>query len=153
MTANTERGYHHGDLRAALIRAAAEIVSEVGVANFSVSAAARRTGVSSGAPYRHFTDRGALLAAVAVEASQQLAERYRDALSASDDPAEQLAGAAAAYVRFAADERAGFDIIFSDQIDSADHPDLRDKRRALANLLLPPIFALAPPPRGRRRAR
>jgi AcrR family transcriptional regulator len=143
-SASARGGYHHGDLRAALVRAAGEIISEVGVANFSVAAAARRTGVSPGAPYRHFADRETLLAVVAVQASQQLAERYRQALGASVDPVEQLAGAAVAYLRFAAEARAGFDVIFSDQIDTAEYPDLRESRRALSNLLLPPIFALAP---------
>ena len=59
------RGYHHGELRAALVRAARELIAERGAAEFSVAEVARRCGVSSAAPYRHFTDRNALLAAVA----------------------------------------------------------------------------------------
>ena len=49
-----------------------------------------------------------------------------------------------AYVRFAADAGAGFDVIFSGEIDTSEHPDLCENRRALASLLLAPAFALAP---------
>jgi hypothetical protein len=69
---------------------------------------------------------------------------YRQALGASDDPVEQLAGAAVAYVRFAAEAGAGFDVIYSGEIDTSEHPDLCENRRALASLLLAPAFALAP---------
>lgn len=56
--------YHHGDLRNALIIAAAELIEERGSPDFAMSEAAKRAGVSAAAPYRHFKDREALLAAV-----------------------------------------------------------------------------------------
>jgi AcrR family transcriptional regulator len=59
------RSYHHGDLRDALILAAAELITERGNLDFAMIDAARRAGVSSAAPYRHFRDKGELLAAVA----------------------------------------------------------------------------------------
>jgi len=59
------RPYHHGDLRQALVRSALEILSEGGVGDLSLRAAARRARVSAMAPYRHFADKEALLAAVA----------------------------------------------------------------------------------------
>ena len=59
------RGYHHGNLREALIGAAVELIAQHGPAGFTVAEAARLAGVSPGAPYRHFRDAEALLAEVA----------------------------------------------------------------------------------------
>lgn len=64
--------YHHGDLRAAMLAAAARLVEEEGVAGLSVREAARRAGVSHNAPYRHFPDRESLLAALAADGLAQL---------------------------------------------------------------------------------
>ncbi len=58
------RGYHHGDLRNALIVSAAELIEESGSPDFAISDAAKRAGVSAAAPYRHFKDRSELLEAV-----------------------------------------------------------------------------------------
>ncbi len=63
--------YHHGDLRAACIRAARELLEEDGSAGLSLRAVARRAGVSATAPYRHFADREALVSAVAAEGVQR----------------------------------------------------------------------------------
>src|SRR6478672_3633882 len=59
------RGYHHGNLREALIRAALELIAKKGPAGFTFAEAARFAGVSPAAPYRHFRDRDELLADVA----------------------------------------------------------------------------------------
>jgi AcrR family transcriptional regulator len=59
------RGYHHGNLREALIRAALDLIGQKGPAGFTFADAARMAGVSSAAPYRHFRDRDALMADVA----------------------------------------------------------------------------------------
>ena len=64
--------YHHGDLRAAVLAAAGKLIEKEGVAGLSVREAARRAGVSHNAPYRHFPDRDALLAALAAEGFTQL---------------------------------------------------------------------------------
>ena len=74
-TPAAQRSYHHGDLRQALIRSALEILSQAGVAGLSLRAAARRARVSAMAPYRHFADKEALLAAVAEYGFQHLAGR------------------------------------------------------------------------------
>src|SRR4051795_2187601 len=71
--------YHHGDLRAALVTAALELVAEKGVPGLSVAEAARRAGVSSAAPYRHFSSRTALLSAAATVAGRRLSEQMRSA--------------------------------------------------------------------------
>src|SRR6188474_2690475 len=59
------RGYHHGNLKEALIRAALKLIAEKGPAGFTFADAARWAGVSPAAPYRHFRDRDDLLASVA----------------------------------------------------------------------------------------
>src|SRR5215467_12607566 len=71
--------YHHGDLRAALIRAGLAILAEEGVQALTLRAAARRAGVSHNAPYRHFADKEALLAAIAEEGFIDLAARVEEA--------------------------------------------------------------------------
>lgn len=65
--------YHHGDLRAACLRAAVELLEQDGAAGLWVRALARRAGVSPGAPYRHHADRDALVSAVAAEGYRELA--------------------------------------------------------------------------------
>jgi AcrR family transcriptional regulator len=145
-SASPGRGYHHGNLRADLILAATEIISEVGVAHFSIAAAARRTGVSSGAPFRHFPDREALLLAVALQAADHLTDRYRAALAESDDPVEQLAAIAGTYVRFARDAAAEFDVIFTAGLEINRHPELRERTRALMDLVLPLALSLTGDP-------
>ena len=69
--------YHHGDLPAALLKAAGKALEQKGRASLSLRDAARRAGVSHNAPYRHFPDRGALLAALAAEGFAMLADRLR----------------------------------------------------------------------------
>ena len=92
-------GYHHGDLPAALRAAAIEIVQESGVAGFSLSKAAKRVGVSSGAPYQHYPDGEALLAGVAIDGYREIGAEMRRV--AGPDPAERLGSLAAVQTRFA----------------------------------------------------
>lgn len=94
--------YHHGDLRNALIQAGLELLSESGGASLDLRKVAHRAGVSHAAPYRHFADKQALIAAINEEGFHQLAERIQTALRAtSDDSFEQLQAVASAYVHFA----------------------------------------------------
>ena len=65
------RGYHHGNLKEALIRAALELIAQKGPAGFTFAEAARWAGVSPAAPYRHFRDRDELLSNVALRGFQQ----------------------------------------------------------------------------------
>src|SRR5215212_4914161 len=66
--------YHHGDLRNALIRAGQELLAQEGIAGLDMRKVARAAGVSHAAPYRHFADKQALLAAIAEDGFYQLAE-------------------------------------------------------------------------------
>src|SRR5271163_3285812 len=64
--------YHHGNLRESLVAAAIQLIAEVGPAGFNLREVARRAGVSHNAPYRHFRDKGELLAEVAAEGFREL---------------------------------------------------------------------------------
>ncbi|MGV9457162.1 TetR/AcrR family transcriptional regulator [Streptomyces sp. NPDC003635] len=130
-------GTHHGDLRNALEQAALSLVAERGPHGFTLAEACRRAGVSVAAPYKHFADRDALLASLALKSYQEQQRRYRAALASSSDPVEQLAAFATAYVRFAAEERALFDIAFLAGLDTDRHPELAAAGTALHDDLMP----------------
>jgi AcrR family transcriptional regulator len=93
------RPYHHGDLRAALVTTALEMIDSAGPEQLTLSSLARALGVSQAAPYRHFADRAALLEAVAAEGFQTLAAEVDTAASGLAGRA-RLRGAALAYVGF-----------------------------------------------------
>jgi AcrR family transcriptional regulator len=126
--------YHHGDLRAALIDTAIELIAECGVRNFSLAEASRRLGVTVAAPYRHFADREAVLAAVAVRGWETFAAMLAADSVATDSvatdsagtasPAERLAAMGRDYVRFAAEHRPLFDTLFGAGIDKSRHPEV-----------------------------
>jgi AcrR family transcriptional regulator len=108
--------YHHGDLRAALVRAALELLDESGENDLSLRAVARRAGVSPAAPYRHYADREALVSAVAAVGYRELAERLLAAHPSPSTP-DELADVAITYVQFALDRPALFRIMFSEPCD------------------------------------
>lgn len=99
------RAYHHGDLRNALIQAGLELLDAGGAQELDLRKVARRAGVSHAAPYRHFADKQALIAAIDEEGFRLLAEQIRAALRAAprapDEPFERMVAVALAYVRFA----------------------------------------------------
>lgn len=110
--------YHHGDLRAALLDAALALLAEG--QEPSLRAVARRAGVSPMAPYRHYADREALLAAVAVRGIEGL----KVALEAADTaapPGQALVAQAVAYVRYACDHPVLFRLMFGPTRPSAEH--------------------------------
>jgi AcrR family transcriptional regulator len=108
--------YHHGDLRAALVAAALELLDESGETDLSLRAVARRAGVSPAAPYRHYADREALASAVAAVGYRELAARLTAAHPCPSTP-EQLASVAIAYVQFALERPALFRIMFGEPCD------------------------------------
>ena len=109
-------GYHHGDLRAACLRAAMELLEENGATALSVRAVARRAGVSPGAPYRHYADRDALISAVAAEGYRELAGHLA-AVNPSPSTPDDLAAVAVAYVEFALRRPALFRVMFGEPCD------------------------------------
>jgi AcrR family transcriptional regulator len=96
--------YHHGDLRRALVEAAALSIGEQGVDALKVSELAARLGVTVGAPFRHFESRLALLVAVAEEGARRLIGRMGVAAAQETVPLEQQRARGIAYVRFAVEE-------------------------------------------------
>ncbi|MEV0895972.1 helix-turn-helix domain-containing protein [Actinoplanes sp. NPDC049802] len=143
MSAN--RGYHHGDLRAALISASFEVLAECGLQRFSVAAVARRLGVSSAAPYRHFPDRSHLLSAVSAAAARDLrAAVIAAADEAGGDPADRLAAAAGAYVRHVARTGAGLQVIYAPELYTLADDARREHTRALMTTLLDLATATGP---------
>jgi AcrR family transcriptional regulator len=108
--------YHHGDLRAALVSAALELLEEGGATELSLRAAARRAGVAPSAPYRHYADRDALLSAVAAVGYRELAEHLAEAHPAPSTT-DDLAAVAVSYVRFALQRPALFRVMFSEPCD------------------------------------
>ena len=111
MSTSVGRGYHHGELRTALVGAALDLLTKDGADAVSLRAVARRAGVSAMAPYRHYPDKEALLAAVAVQGFDGL----RDVLRTADDAApagQALVEQAVAYVRYALENPALFRLMF-----------------------------------------
>jgi AcrR family transcriptional regulator len=122
--------YHHGDLRAAVLAAAGRMLEKEGAAGLSVRAAARRAGVSHAAPYRHFPDRDALLAALAQQG-------FRDLEKALEDRSGRELGEA--YVAFALERPERFRLMFAGRGPA---PDLQ-ARFAEAFGAIGPAAALA----------
>lgn len=135
--------YHHGDLRAALIDTAIELIRERGVRDFSLAEASRRVGVAVSAPYAHFADRDELLAAVAVHAYELFAAELEPQLARVDAPAERLAAIARAYVRFAAAHRPLFEVLFEAGLDKRRHPELEAAERPITETFLAAVRAVA----------
>src|SRR5512145_3325109 len=93
--------YHHGELRQALLDAAAAVVEREGVEALSLRELARRLGVSHAAPAHHFADRAALLVELARDGYARFGEALAKAAAAEPDPLERLREVGRAYVRFA----------------------------------------------------
>ena len=142
-TAGKGDRYHHGDLRAALIEVAIELIGEGGVGGFSMAEASRRLGVAVSAPYAHFTDRNDLLAAVAVRACEVFYREMLQEISQAGDPAGRLAAIARCYVRFAGFNRPLFEVLFTGRIDKRGHPEVEEAERPLDDTLLECVRAVS----------
>ena len=128
-------GHHHGDLRNALEQAALELVTQRGANGFSLSEASRRAGVTKAAPYRHYADREDLLASLVLRCYRMQEQRFGTAMESASDPADALAAFARAYVQFAADESALFQLTFGGSIRKQDHPDVQEAGDRLLHTL------------------
>jgi AcrR family transcriptional regulator len=127
--------YHHGDLRRALIDAALTLAEEGGPSAVSVREAARRAGVSAGAPFRHFASRDALMTAVAEEAQHRFRAEIDAALALApaSDPLSRFRNFGLAYLRWAMRNPAHFEIISSGR--TFDHDRATDLSRDNAELI------------------
>jgi AcrR family transcriptional regulator len=115
--------YHHGNLRRALLDAAADVIAAQGLGALSLRDLAGRAGVSHGAPAHHFGDKTGLLTALAAEGYRLLGEALTEASAAGD-----FLEAGLSYVRFAVAHPAHFQVMFSPQLYRADDPDVVDAR-------------------------
>jgi AcrR family transcriptional regulator len=135
--------YHHGDLRAALIDTAVELIGERGVRGFSLAEASRRLGVAVSAPYAHFADREDLLAAVAVRAYEMFSSVLLPEMLKVADPANRLAAMSRGYVRFAAYHRPLFEVLYEAGLDKTRHPEIEAAEHPLSDAFLETVRALA----------
>jgi AcrR family transcriptional regulator len=126
--------YHHGDLRSALVGAALELLGEGDVEKLSLRAVARRAGVSSMAPYRHYPDKEALLAAVAQTGFDGLRTALANADSTSP-PDRALLAQGTAYVRYALENQILFRLMFGPP-RRGDHCDLRASSQTAFGVLM-----------------
>ncbi len=119
------RGYHHGNLREALVEAALRLIGEKGPAGFTVAEAARAAGVSPAAPYRHFRDRDELMADIARRGFEAFSIRLRAAWNQGQpNPRVALNRVGAAYLDFARHEPASYAAMFESGITMTCNPEL-----------------------------
>jgi AcrR family transcriptional regulator len=130
------RGYHHGNLREALIDTALSLISQKGSAGFTIAEAARAAGVSPAAPYRHFKDRDALVADVAERGFDVFAKGLREAWAEGrPSPHEAFRRMGQAYLAFAREEPAYYTAMFESGLSFQDYPTLKEAGdRAFATL-------------------
>ena len=127
----TDRPYHHGNLRQALLAAAVDAITEVGPAGVSLRDLARRAGVSHAAPAHHFGDKAGLLTALAAEGYGLLA----DALDAAQQRTQDFLEVGVAYVRFAVERRAHFEVMFRPDLYHSDDPEVLAARERASKAL------------------
>ena len=110
--------YHHGNLREALIEATLKLVEEGGIENVSVREAAKRAGVSPGAPFRHFPDRKALMTAVAEEATRRLRDAILEELAKTSKrtPLQRFNALGSAYMRWVLRNPTHFQVVSNRQV-------------------------------------
>ena len=141
----TERAYHHGDLRHALLEAAEALIAERGIDHFSLRETARRAGVSAAAPAHHFGDARGLLTALAAEAFRAFA----DALEAADRGGtreERIRHQGRAYLRFALDNRGKFDLMWRYGLVDRENPAYRAESDRAFSILDRAVRGEQPPP-------
>ena len=119
-----KKSYHHGDLKNALIEAGADILTKEGVSALSLRKVAQKAGVSHAAPYAHFADKQALIAAISTEGYKKLYEQIaRVATQYRSEPLRRLVESSWAYVQFALDEPDHFKVTLSGMIEKEqDYP-------------------------------
>ena len=120
-----EKKYHHGDLKNALIQAGIAVLARDGVNALSLREVARQAGVSHAAPYAHFTDKQALIAAIITEGYKLLSAKLEKEIAAwQEDVHRQLVEVAWAYMQFAIQESDIFKIMFSGALEhEKDYPE------------------------------
>lgn len=121
-TSKPRTTYHHGDLKAALLAAARQLLDDGGVPAVTLREVARRAGVTPAACYRHFADKEALLVALAVQGFGEFADAMKAAFQGASEP---MADMGIAYVRFAVERPGLFRLMFGPAVaDRSQSPEL-----------------------------
>jgi AcrR family transcriptional regulator len=138
ISAMTETTYHHGDLKNALIQAGVEILAEEGLGGLSLRKVAKQAGVSHAAPYAHFKDKQALIAAISTEGFKRLYLQIQNVLvQYADHPDLLLLETAWAYCQFALNETDSFKLMFSSVLEKEkDYPDFVEASKKSFSQLL-----------------
>lgn len=122
-TRPAKAAYHHGNLRAELLRAARDLLERHGVAGVTLRAAARSAGVSHAAPQHHFGDLTGLLSDLAAEGFHEMVAELEAAATRADGP-DELAALGYAYVAYAAEHPAMFLLMFRSEALDLTRPSL-----------------------------
>jgi AcrR family transcriptional regulator len=121
------RGYHHGNLREALVQAALDLIAEKGPTGFTFAEAARSAGVSPAAPYRHFRDRDELLSDIAMRGFDMFATALEKAWDGGrPDVQDAFERVGRAYLAFARAEPSYYSAMFESGLSLSDIPELRE---------------------------
>jgi AcrR family transcriptional regulator len=128
--------YHHGNLREALLQGALRVIAELGPAAFTLREVARRAGVSHNAPYRHFRDKDALLAAVAAQGFRELTRAMRDAGERKSNTLDRLKQSGLAYVAFAVRRPEHFTVMFEAPVIACKDPEYLQASQEAFNTLV-----------------
>lgn len=123
-----KQGYHHGDLRNALVTEALQLLEQEG--DFTLRDLARRLGVSAAALYAHFADKGALLAAIAAAGFVRLREALQAAIRNDSDLMAQFLHMGSAYVRFGMEQPALYKLMFASEELPAKHGEYPELQAA-----------------------
>jgi AcrR family transcriptional regulator len=134
--------YHHGDLRRALLQAAVRTIGSHGVDGLTLRGVGGTLGVSRTALYRHFTDKAALLAAVAAEGFRMLREELRRAWEDEGRGRHGFEAMGAAYVRFAVAHPSHYRVMFGADISSAGHSELAEEGPGAFQVLVDALIEL-----------
>jgi AcrR family transcriptional regulator len=128
--------YHHGNLREALLQGALRVIAELGPAAFTLREVARRAGVSHNAPYRHFRDKDALLAALAAQGFRELTRAMRDAGERKSNTLDRLKQSGLAYVAFAVRRPEHFTVMFDAPVIACKDPEYLQASQEAFNTLV-----------------
>jgi AcrR family transcriptional regulator len=130
--------YHHGNLKNALIEAGVDLLSKEGVAGLSLRRVAQKAGVSRTAPYAHFADKQALIAAISTEGYSRLFDAFRRVAERHEgNPGAKLVEGAWAYLKFALDDPDHFKVTTSGAVErEKDYPSFVEMSEKCFSLVL-----------------
>ena len=133
-----KQGYHHGDLRNALVSEALKLLEQEGHSDFALRDLARRVGVSAAALYAHFADKSALRAAIATAGFIQLRQAVEVTIGEASDLMDQFLNMGWAYVRFGVERPALYKLMFASEdlpAKRAEYPELEGAAEAAFGLV------------------